>query len=151
MPQLWRYWAHINKLSFGGEFLIPRTKTFVKMTQVGAGYSLDLPMALVCYPAVVGCDYFLEVSQLSIKHDMRTEVFYFPAVSVFVAVAAAVDDEESVEVNNVLSLKGDIGIAEYGSGAAFQDSWHDLLHFPRYGKMPLSAVIAAAAADNDAY
>ena len=82
---------------------------------------------------------------------MRTEAFYFPAVAVVVAAAAVDDDEGSAELNNVLSWKGDIGIAEYGSGAHFQDSSCDLLSFPHSGKMPLSVVIAAAATDNDAY
>lgn len=79
---------------------------------------------------------------------MRTKAFYFLAVSVFVAD----DNEGSVEVNNVLSGKCDIGIAEYEHGALFHRSWSALPNFPHCGKTPLSVVVdAAAVADIGAY
>jgi len=83
---------------------------------------------------------------------MHMKASYFQAVIAFVAVVAVDDDDERTgEENNVLSGKSDIGIADYGSDASFHRSSSALLSFLRYGKMPLSAVVGAAAADNEEY
>jgi len=81
---------------------------------------------------------------------MRMKASYFQAVIVFFAAAAAAD-VRTVEENNVLSKKSDIEIADYGSDASFHRSSSARLSFLRYGKMPPSAMVGAAVADNEEY